>query len=99
MSEDRTVQEKLQEETEQEEHEHHHNPTAAAMTNHIVANIATLHVKLHQYHWYVKGPHFFSLHENCIMKTKNGSIKLPNACLLPATNHSRLLLSSNNTVS
>ena len=63
MSEDKTVQEKLQEETEQEEHEHHHNPTAAAMTNHIVANIATLHVKLHQYHWYVKGPHFFSLHE------------------------------------
>ena len=53
MSEDRTVQEKLQEETEQEEHEHHHNPTAAAMTNHIVANIATLHVKLNQYHWYV----------------------------------------------
>jgi len=63
MAKDKSAQEKLQEEMEQEEHEHHHNPTAAAMTNHIVANIATLHVKLHQYHWHVKGPHFFSLHE------------------------------------
>src|SRR5699024_9827989 len=30
---------------------------------HLLGNIHTLHVKLHQYHWYVKGPHFFTLHE------------------------------------
>ena len=33
------------------------------MTNHIIANQGMLHIKLHQYHWYIKGPSFFSLHE------------------------------------
>lgn len=28
-----------------------------------VANFNVLYVKLHNYHWYVKGPHFFTLHE------------------------------------
>ncbi|SDB82045.1 Dps family protein [Shouchella lonarensis] len=28
-----------------------------------IANWHTLYVKLHNYHWYVKGPHFFTLHE------------------------------------
>ncbi|WP_059102876.1 Dps family protein [Shouchella shacheensis] len=27
-----------------------------------VANWNVLYVKLHNYHWYVKGPHFFTLH-------------------------------------
>lgn len=62
MTINKTPQERYEEELKQEEHDHHHNPTPAAMTNHILANIHTLHVKLHQYHWYVKGPNFFSLH-------------------------------------
>ena len=37
--------------------------TTEFMVNHIVANLGVLHVKLHQYHWYVQGPHFFTLHE------------------------------------
>lgn len=28
-----------------------------------IANWTVLYVKLHNYHWYVKGPHFFTLHE------------------------------------
>jgi len=28
-----------------------------------VANLAVLFIKLHHYHWYVKGSEFFSLHE------------------------------------
>src|SRR5690606_33368796 len=28
-----------------------------------VANWTVLYVKLHNYHWYVKGPHFYTLHE------------------------------------
>ncbi|NGP44219.1 DNA starvation/stationary phase protection protein [Bacillaceae bacterium SIJ1] len=28
-----------------------------------LANLHVLYIKLHNYHWYVKGPHFFSLHE------------------------------------
>ncbi|CAM3768823.1 Dps family protein [Mesobacillus zeae] len=28
-----------------------------------VANWTVLYVKLHNYHWFVKGPHFFTLHE------------------------------------
>ena len=28
-----------------------------------LGNMHTLHVKLHQYHWYVKGANFFTLHE------------------------------------
>ncbi|WP_079911141.1 Dps family protein [Paenibacillus sp. 32352] len=27
-----------------------------------VANFGVLYMKLHNYHWYVKGPHFFTLH-------------------------------------
>ncbi|WP_174734919.1 Dps family protein [Mesobacillus harenae] len=30
--------------------------------NRQVANWTVLYVKLHNYHWYVKGPHFFTLH-------------------------------------
>lgn len=63
MTTNKTPQERYEEEMKQEEHDHHHNPTPGAMTNHILANIHTLHVKLHQYHWYVKGPQFFALHE------------------------------------
>jgi len=28
-----------------------------------VANWSVLYTKLHRYHWFVKGPHFFTLHE------------------------------------
>lgn len=31
--------------------------------NQQIANFNVLYVKLHNYHWYVKGPHFFELHE------------------------------------
>src|SRR5699024_3155983 len=31
--------------------------------NEKVANQGVFFVKLHQYHWYVQGPHFFTLHE------------------------------------
>jgi starvation-inducible DNA-binding protein len=30
--------------------------------NHQVANFGVLYIKLHNYHWYVKGPNFFTLH-------------------------------------
>ncbi|WP_405099372.1 DNA starvation/stationary phase protection protein [Oceanobacillus sp. FSL H7-0719] len=40
----------------------HHHRSAASMTNHIVANLGVLYVKLHQYHWYVQGPKFYTLH-------------------------------------
>ncbi|WP_083955677.1 Dps family protein [Brevibacillus parabrevis] len=30
--------------------------------NRQVANWSVLYVKLHHFHWYVKGPHFFTLH-------------------------------------
>ena len=33
------------------------------VTNQIIANIGRLHVKLHQYHWFVKGQNFYTLHE------------------------------------
>lgn len=33
------------------------------LLNKEVANLAVLYTKLHNYHWYVKGPHFFQLHE------------------------------------
>ena len=32
------------------------------MLNKEVANLAVLYVKLHNYHWYVKGPEFLTLH-------------------------------------
>lgn len=31
--------------------------------NQQVANLNLMYVKLHSYHWFVKGPHFFTLHE------------------------------------
>ena len=34
-----------------------------SVLNKQVANWSVLYVKLHNYHWYVKGPHFFTLHE------------------------------------
>jgi starvation-inducible DNA-binding protein len=37
--------------------------TSASVVNHLVANLGVLHVKLHQYHWHVKGPEFYRLHE------------------------------------
>ncbi|GLX66103.1 Dps family protein [Paenibacillus glycanilyticus] len=42
-------------------------PTKTAKTvqqhlNHQVANWNVLYVKLHNYHWYVKGPQFYTLH-------------------------------------
>lgn len=39
-----------------------HHASAASMTNHLVANLGVLYVKLHQYHWYVQGPKFYTLH-------------------------------------
>ena len=32
------------------------------LLNREVANLGVLYVKLHNYHWYVKGPNFFGLH-------------------------------------
>ncbi|MGH2114688.1 Dps family protein [Aerococcus urinaeequi] len=55
-------QEKLAAEKAYKEHIHHTKINAAAVTDHVLANIHTLHVKLHQYHWYVKGANFYSLH-------------------------------------
>lgn len=39
------------------------NKSVAFVLNQLVANQGVLYVKLHQYHWYVQGPHFFTLHE------------------------------------
>ncbi|MFB9274754.1 Dps family protein [Cohnella cellulosilytica] len=36
--------------------------TVNAVLNQQVANWTVLHTKLHNYHWYVKGPQFFTLH-------------------------------------
>ena len=33
------------------------------LLNKQLANWNVLYTKLHKYHWYVKGPHFFTLHE------------------------------------
>lgn len=52
-----------QENHHREGHDHHHHATSAFLTNHIIANLGVLNVKLHQYHWYVQGPYFFTLHE------------------------------------
>src|SRR5690625_3663618 len=30
--------------------------------NRLVADQTVLYMKIHQYHWYVQGPHFFTLH-------------------------------------
>lgn len=37
--------------------------TVVSKVNELVANQGVLFVKLHQYHWFVQGPHFFTLHE------------------------------------
>ncbi len=31
--------------------------------NRVVATQGVLYIRLHQFHWYVKGPHFLTLHE------------------------------------
>jgi DNA-binding ferritin-like protein (oxidative damage protectant) len=31
--------------------------------NTVVATQGLFYIRLHQFHWYVKGPHFFTLHE------------------------------------
>ena len=36
--------------------------TMSAVLNQQIANWTVLHVKLHNFHWYVKGPQFFTLH-------------------------------------
>ncbi|MCZ8519691.1 DNA starvation/stationary phase protection protein [Paenibacillus mucilaginosus] len=33
-----------------------------SLINQQIANWAILHMKIHQHHWYVKGPNFFPLH-------------------------------------
>src|SRR5690625_878346 len=35
----------------------------ASVVNELVANQGVLYVKLHQYHWYVQGPDFYTLHD------------------------------------
>ena len=62
-TQERTPQERLQEEQEHKEHVHHTKINAAAIADHLLGNMHTLHVKLHQYHWSVKGANFFTLHE------------------------------------
>ncbi|WP_019154938.1 Dps family protein [Robertmurraya massiliosenegalensis] len=37
--------------------------TLVQAVNKQVANWTVLYVKLHNYHWYIKGRHFFTLHE------------------------------------
>lgn len=39
------------------------NKKVTKKVNELVANEGVFFVKLHQYHWYVQGPHFFTLHE------------------------------------
>lgn len=63
MTQDKTPQERLKEEQEHKDYVHHTKINAAAILDHVLGNIHTLHVKLHQYHWYVKGPQFYALHE------------------------------------
>lgn len=57
-------QEKLAAEKEYKNHVHHTQINAAAVIDHVIANMHVLHVKLHQYHWYVKGANFYSLHKS-----------------------------------
>lgn len=59
----KTPEELLKEEQAHKDHVHHTEINAAAILDHVLGNIHTLHVKLHQFHWYVKGPHFQTLHE------------------------------------
>jgi len=44
-------------------HSHRKFDSSAAAVNHLVANLGLFNVKLHQYHWHVKGKFFFTLHE------------------------------------
>lgn len=39
------------------------NETLTDTLNKQVANFTVLHMKLHHYHWYVKGENFFTLHQ------------------------------------
>ncbi|GGM22045.1 DNA starvation/stationary phase protection protein [Paraliobacillus quinghaiensis] len=39
------------------------NKKLVQLLNHELSNIAVLYIKLHRYHWYVKGSEFFTLHE------------------------------------
>jgi len=34
-----------------------------AQVNTLIANWMVLYMKLHHFHWFIKGPHFFKLHE------------------------------------
>ena len=36
--------------------------TSLSVLNQLVANQGVLYIKLHQYHWFVQGPHFYTLH-------------------------------------
>ncbi|WP_025850494.1 Dps family protein [Paenibacillus ehimensis] len=38
------------------------NEQLTVLLNNQIANWSVLYVKLHNYHWYVKGPQFFTLH-------------------------------------
>lgn len=40
-----------------------HNLDLIRFMNRQLSNFAVLYFKLHRYHWYVHGPHFFGLHE------------------------------------
>ncbi len=37
--------------------------TSLSVLNQLIANQGVLYIKLHQYHWFVQGPHFYTLHE------------------------------------
>ena len=39
------------------------NKQLVAAMNKAVANYNVLYMKLHHFHWFVKGPEFFTLHE------------------------------------
>lgn len=42
--------------------ENHTVDQLVELVNQEIANLSVLYTKLHNYHWYVDGPHFFSLH-------------------------------------
>lgn len=44
-------------------YEEHEKNTVSTVVNQLVANQGVLFGKLNQYHWFVQGPHFFTLHE------------------------------------
>lgn len=49
-TQERIPQERLQEERERKGHVHHTKINAAVVTDRLLDNMRTLHVKLHQYH-------------------------------------------------